>query len=258
MRKRGNNHRILNRNNALHTGGNVLSNLTNVVDKFFNGQEIEGEKHAISLSGPNKGQVHQFTGPRTNLDVRLARGDQGINDLDRSARAHDIAYRDSLNQYANTKDKKAFLKQVWNADDVFVKNAFNSKDDPITGKIAGSLIKGKQLAEKAGILDTKIFSGAGNNITTDTDPVKSLRMSYKPSKVKYGYSNDEDDTQVGGFPIGPLISVLATVAPPIIEYVWNKVHSKKGGAYYGKGSEDIDTEDKRAILLSELSGVDSM
>jgi hypothetical protein len=35
---------------------------------------------------------YQFCGPGTRLDERLARGDRGINPLDRACREHDIAY----------------------------------------------------------------------------------------------------------------------------------------------------------------------
>lgn len=35
---------------------------------------------------------HQYCGPGTKLSRRLARGDPGINELDRSCREHDIAY----------------------------------------------------------------------------------------------------------------------------------------------------------------------
>ena len=35
---------------------------------------------------------YQYMGPRTHLKKRLARGDPGINRLDRIAKAHDIDY----------------------------------------------------------------------------------------------------------------------------------------------------------------------
>ncbi|XP_071056523.1 uncharacterized protein [Onthophagus taurus] len=38
---------------------------------------------------------YQFCGPGTKLDKRLARGEKGINPLDRACREHDIAYRDN-------------------------------------------------------------------------------------------------------------------------------------------------------------------
>ena len=48
---------------------------------------------------------YQYMGPGTHLKKRLARGDPGINRLDRIAKAHDIDY----NKAKNLKDK-------WDAD----------------------------------------------------------------------------------------------------------------------------------------------
>ena len=48
---------------------------------------------------------YQYMGPGTHLKKRLARGDPGINRLDRIAKAHDIDY-----------DKAKNLKEKWAAD----------------------------------------------------------------------------------------------------------------------------------------------
>ena len=48
---------------------------------------------------------YQYMGPGTHLKKRLARGDPGINRLDRIAKAHDIDY-----------DKAKDLKDKWEAD----------------------------------------------------------------------------------------------------------------------------------------------
>ena len=48
---------------------------------------------------------YQYMGPGTHLKKRLARGDPGINRLDRIAKAHDIDY-----------DKAKNLKDKWVAD----------------------------------------------------------------------------------------------------------------------------------------------
>ena len=48
---------------------------------------------------------YQYMGPGTHLKKRLARGDPGINRLDRIAKAHDIDY-----------DKAKDLKAKWEAD----------------------------------------------------------------------------------------------------------------------------------------------
>ena len=48
---------------------------------------------------------YQYMGPGTHLKKRLARGDPGINRLDKIAKAHDIDY-----------DKAKNLKEKWEAD----------------------------------------------------------------------------------------------------------------------------------------------
>ena len=48
---------------------------------------------------------YQYMGPGTHLKKRLARGDPGINRLDRIAKAHDIDYGKAKN-----------LKDKWAAD----------------------------------------------------------------------------------------------------------------------------------------------
>ena len=64
------------------------------------------EFHLFSLS---KRKRYQYLGPGTFLKKRLARGDPGINRLDRIAKQHDIDYSNAK----NIRDKwKADLKMV--------------------------------------------------------------------------------------------------------------------------------------------------
>lgn len=53
---------------------------------------------------------YQYLGPGTHLKKRLARGDPGINRLDRIAKQHDIDY-----------SKAANLRDKWKADDKMIK-----------------------------------------------------------------------------------------------------------------------------------------
>ena len=61
---------------------------------------------------------YQYMGPGTNLKKRLARGDPGINRLDRVAKAHDIDY-----------DKAKNLKDKWDADRKMI-----AKIDKLSGR----------------------------------------------------------------------------------------------------------------------------
>ena len=53
---------------------------------------------------------YQYAGPGTQLTKRLARGDPGINRLDKIAKQHDIAYSKAKN-----------LQDKWKADDVMIR-----------------------------------------------------------------------------------------------------------------------------------------
>jgi hypothetical protein len=242
-------------------GAGVLDVLVDTVDKFFKGQTYPGERHIISLSGPTQGRIHSYTGPGTNLSVRLAKGDQPINELDRAAMHHDIAYSNSLQQFNKDNNKKEHMQRVWGADNTFVSQAFSNKDDPRTAKVAGSLIKTKQLAEKAGILPTSVFSGAGSHVVnTPHDPLHRLRQEVVE---KEDDTLQEDDyIQEGGIPIGPIISILATIGPPLVEMLWKKVHGsgsgKGSGSLRGSGSStqkgyNLSTEEKRALLIHQMT-----
>ena len=68
--------------------------------KLFNVQNLLN-KTGIEFHWPG----YQYMGPGTHLKKRLARGDPGINRLDRIAKAHDIDY-----------DKAKNLKDKWVAD----------------------------------------------------------------------------------------------------------------------------------------------
>ena len=68
--------------------------------KLFDVQNLLNKK-GIEFHWPG----YQYMGPGTHLKKRLARGDPGINWLDRIAKAHDIDY-----------DKAKNLKDKWEAD----------------------------------------------------------------------------------------------------------------------------------------------
>ena len=61
---------------------------------------------------------YQYMGPGTHLKKRLARGDPGINRLDRVAKAHDIDY-----------DKAKNLKDKWDTDRKMI-----AKIDKLSGR----------------------------------------------------------------------------------------------------------------------------
>ena len=74
------------------------------IQKFI--EKLGVEFHTDSFK---KKKRYQYLGPGTFLKKRLARGDPGINCLDRIAKQHDIAY-----------SKARHIQDKWKADDKMV------------------------------------------------------------------------------------------------------------------------------------------
>ena len=256
--------------------GDAAATLANTVNTLFTGQKYPGEHHAISMDPRYKGEIYRYTGPGTRLDLRIGK-DKPLNDLDEAAMYHDLTYRDAGNRYRQDRNRKAFVDTIHNADDIFVKRAWNSKDDPKMGKVSAGFIKTKELLEKAHVLPTSVFSGAGNKYDANSDPAFKLRNSLPSPIYKRSSANmsrrrksrsrsrsrsssrssssrsPSPDLEMdgGAIPIGPIISILSTVGPPIIEWLWN--HLKKKGIIPGQtGSGKLHTEDKREMLIQAL------
>jgi hypothetical protein len=120
-------------------------------------QKYQGERHVPG---------YNYLGPGTRLDIRLSgdvpkHGESAINDLDATALIHDVAYRDAGREYDRTKDRTKFTRQIHQADNAFIKNAYQSKDAPATGVIVSNIMEKKRNAEILGLLDMKTFSGRG-------------------------------------------------------------------------------------------------
>jgi coat protein VP1 len=56
---------------------------------------------------------YQFAGPGTKLQKRLARGDPGINELDRAAKEHDIAYQNNRDLASRHKADYRLEQAAW-------------------------------------------------------------------------------------------------------------------------------------------------
>jgi hypothetical protein len=121
-------------------------------------QKYPGELHVKDFS---------YLGPGTRLDIRLDEndrpkaGEEPINDLDRVAMNHDIAYRQAGKEFDTTKNKPGFNKLIRKADNEFITKAKQSRDAPATGFITSDIMLKKQQLETLGLLPTRIFSGRG-------------------------------------------------------------------------------------------------
>ena len=136
--------------------------------------------HARSLDPNQFLEGYRFTGPGTQVRFReQLHDDVPLKDLDAAAKEHDLAYLREKEEYQKDNDKQKHLNNIWRADDVFVNKAKNSRNDPIMGNICSKLIATKEGLEKAGIMDSKRFSGFGktedDEVSENSDPVAKLR-----------------------------------------------------------------------------------
>lgn len=142
------------------------------VDRTIN-QLFPGERHAIlnGVMNPKTGKrdaraFGQWTGPSTHVATRLKRGDQGLTNVDRAARAHDIRYSLAKNN-----------DDIAEADRIMVR-AVKNKPDTAWNKAQGNLIKIKQGLDKLGF---RIGSTFGDP-QLDKDP--ELRALYERELAK--------------------------------------------------------------------------
>ena len=74
-------------------GKGMFNSLFNTVGKIMPEMHL---KHSTGEKVPNGSfnnkQTYSYAGPFTRLEQRLAEGYQGVNDLDKAAKEHDIAY----------------------------------------------------------------------------------------------------------------------------------------------------------------------
>ena len=172
-----------------HFGRGLLDNFTNA--------KYQGEQHSLSFDPRHMGQVYNYVGPGTRLDIRLdenlkpKHNEEPLNKLDKISLTHDLAYLKAGNAYKQNptpQNKKAQMDKVWAADDEFIKEAKAQTDDRVIGKIASTMIKAKETGEKLGVLPSKTFSGFGKK-PMKQDPTRKLKLQIlkqsKKSKRKH-------------------------------------------------------------------------
>ena len=210
-------------------GGGIMDNLM----KNFTYEKYPGERHAYSLDPKHYLQPYSYVGPHTQLKIReQLHDDVPLNNLDRSARDHDYAYQKEQEEYALDKDKKKHIQNVWKADDLFIKRAQQQSDDPIMGNVSSKLIRAKETAEKAGLMDTRTFSGFGS-----TDPTARLKALVEEKYIDNDNKAHSRKLQKGGFlPLAPIAAgALGALAGKILTDVYDLVKRKITGSGYKIG-----------------------
>lgn len=265
-----NNHR---KNTRKQDGGSIISSFSQIINSAFKPAEFPGERHAFLKTPSGEIQQARFAGPGTNLDTRLQRGDKPINDIDAAALEHDISYAKGQ---ALKGDRKAFTNHIWKADDIFIKKALASKDDPVMGKISAAAIALKKKGEQTGVLPLSTFSGGK---LEDEDPLLKLRMETKmkknrtrsksPRKAKKQITINIDEVmnkkkkkdmekripkQEGG--LAPVIAavvlpMLGALGSEAISYIFKKVTGQQGNGMNGR--REYSTEEMRQMLIEGVT-----
>jgi hypothetical protein len=231
-----------------------------------------GEKHVMLLSQDGKRYAnHNFSGPGTNVDARLARGDKPVDQVDACSMLHDISYN-TLTKAVRAKkiDRKTYLQGVKSADDKFRACASSVVDRPKLGKIASTAIGAKAFAEDIGLIPVSIFSGGGKKDPKPADKLRRMAMNaVRGGSMIVRAEPDEDipvekssrkkvhvkgitvgNSQAGGFApllIGLAGSLLAGLAEKGIEKLIEHFSGKKGG-----GLEGMSKQDKIEHLLKTI------
>ena len=85
---------------------------------------------------------HNFTGPGTKVKERLLKGDNPVNELDKAAQFHDMAY----SIFKDTKDRHVFDKKLQDEAFNVVKNSSTSlKDRAEAGLVGGVMLAKRKL-----------------------------------------------------------------------------------------------------------------
>ena len=234
--------------------------------KNFTFEKYPGERHAYSLNPNTFMKPFSYVGPGTAVKLREQLGDNvALDDLDKFAKEHDYAYLHEKEAYDRDHDKQKHINNVWAADDKFINQAANSKNEVIMGPIASKLIQTKENLEKAG-MDTKRFSGFGTETCLrDTcanhasDPVARLRQLARKHYNKQQRTVDKKDPQnkliKGG--IGPLAAIaipaLGALAGKLTSDLYDFVKRKITGS--GVKMNHKTQKDQKEFLLNLIKHV---
>ena len=73
-------------------GKGLIDGLQNMILDTSLNRALPGEKHQIILTASVKYAPAVYSGPGTNLETRIRRGDKPLSYVDKTAMAHDLRY----------------------------------------------------------------------------------------------------------------------------------------------------------------------
>ena len=223
----------------------------------FTAQRYPNERHAYSWAPKTYGVAMNFMGPHTRLDLRLKPNgepkddSQPVNNADYESYLHDLAYDKAKKEYEKSptpQNKKQQLQKIWQADNRFINAMDRDREEPMA-PVAGALIQTKESLEKAGLMDTKRFSGFG------MDPTARLKELVKQ---KYTIQDIEEKKnkkrlQKGG--VLPLVAIgtaaAGAVAGMIVGDIYEYIKKKISGHGYEIPNHRTRKE-KREFMINLL------
>ena len=201
-----------------------------------------------------------YLGPGSRLDIRLDEnlnpkpGEEPINDLDRTALKHDIAYQKIQDQYKVDKNKQKAIALVRKAGDEFIREASQSNVQPL-GKVSAGLIKAKELGEKTGLISTKTFSGLGVRFRTKDGKEVAFVKKHDPTArlkqlAKITAPTPKKKMEGGLHPV--LIPILASLAGTALGKVWDLVKEKISGKGISLDDNLYKTDSQKRKLIRHV------
>jgi hypothetical protein len=168
--------------NVVSTGVDMLNraNMTDAQKKMYGPYQkaLPGES-ATHLPG------HNFTGPGTDVNRRIAAGVKPTNAVDAGAMRHDLAYQDIYNGVKNGSIPRAKIPELVRKADMDLLNTvtrLRGKDRPADG--SANLVRAAMLAkmagEKSGVISPNKFVGASGKFDTGLD---NFRYRFRKLKV---------------------------------------------------------------------------
>lgn len=205
---------------------------------------LPGEMHITDMGDDGKVQKAHYCGPGTDLEKRLARGDPGINELDREGcKPHDIWYRD----HPNAKERHIDDKRLAKVADRIAADKSKPAMQRRKAKLVSAVMKGKVFLG----LGSTMASISGGSIMTD---IATKAISYGLDKFidfsikrknKKNKKNNKEKQEISQ-PAAPSSDPNAT---------WNgtavKLYKKNGTK---KTRKELEDELYSGIIPSEGSG----
>lgn len=169
---------------------------------------------------------YQFCGPGTKLQVRLNRGDKGINPLDAACREHDIAYSKNKDLYSRHQADQILENKAWKRvldKDTSIGERANAY--LVTNAMKAKVKFGMGIQKRKGGGGTKLFSAAVKSATKILKKKKpqdiasaiqiarkSIQNSFKGKKSKAVIPRIISVPKIGGFlPLIPIIAALGAL-----------------------------------------------